>query len=230
MGDRKKHLTFEQLDMKVDGYIKATEDAAPGKVERWSFAVGVFVAGAASLGGTLIGGSVGAYVVWVGLLLELIGLGISLMQFLRRNWKSFRESKRTYAKELDHDYGEYLRFVRWLQTYGPDELSRKLQYIRDRRSSMTFRLGLLTGGVERLGVLPVLIALYFQFKDWQFGDWQALGQVNLAGGLLLWALLLLYLGGWWLIRLRLRLDTFEMLLTEAVRSPRKARTCSETIS
>lgn len=112
---------------------------------------------------------------------------------------------------------EYRRFVEWLHAYGPDELSRKLQYIRDRRSSMTFRLGLLTGGVERLGVLPVLIALYFQFKDWRFGDWQALGQVNLAGGLLLWALLLLYLGGWWLIRLKLRLDTYEMLLTEAIR-------------
>jgi hypothetical protein len=95
---------------------------------------------------------------------------------------------------------------------------------------MTFRLGLLTGGVERLGVLPVLIALYFQFKDWKFGYWQALGQVNLAGGLLLWALLLLYLGGWWLIRLKLRLDTYEMLLAEAVRRSGKARPRSETIS
>ena len=218
MGDRRSHLTFEQLDTKVDEYVKETEDAPPGKVERWSFAMGLFAAGAASLGGTLVGGTAGAYIVLVGFLLELVGLGVSLAQFLRRNWSSFRESMRNYAKELDHDYGEYLKFVRWLQTHGPDELSRKLQYIRDRKGSMTFRLGLLTGGIERLGVFPVLIALYFQFKDWKFGDWQALGQVNLAGGLLLWALLLLYLGGWWLVRLKLRLDTYEMLLAEAIRS------------
>ena len=217
MGEANKHLTFEQLDTEVDRYIKETEDTPPGKVERWSFAFGLFAAGMAGLFGTLIDGSTGVYIVWIGLLLELVGLGISLIEFIRRNWSSFRESKRNYAKDLDHDYDEYLRFLQWLRGYQPEDLRRKLRYIRDRKSSMTFRLGLMTGGIERLGVLPVLVALHFQFKDWEFGDWQALGQVNLAGGLLLWALLLLYLGGWWLIRLRLRLDTYEMLLAEATR-------------
>ncbi len=221
MGNAGKHPTFEQLDAKVDEYVKETEDAPPGKVERWAFAFGLFAAGAASLGGVLVGGHTGVVIVRIGLILELAGLGISLIAFLCRNWSSFRDSKRNYAKELDHDYGEYFRFVEWLRGYDAAELSRKLQYVRDRKSSMTFRLGLLTGGIERLGVLPVLVALYFQFKDWEFGDWQAFGQVNLAGGLLLWALLLLYLGGWWLIRLRLRLDTYEMLISEAIREHQK---------
>lgn len=221
MGNAGKHLTFERLDAKVDEYVKETEDAPPGKVERWSFAFGLFAAGAASLSEALIGGTAGVLILRIGLILELIGLGISLIAFLRRNWSSFRDSKRNYAKELDHDYGEYLRFVEWLRGYDAVELSRKLQYVRDRKSSMTFRLGLLTGGIERLGILPVIVALYFQFKDWEFGDWQALGQVNWAGGLLLWALLLLYLAGWWLIRLRLRLDAYEMLLSEAIREHQK---------
>lgn len=174
-------------------------------------------AGMASLIGTLIDGWAGVRVVRVGLAFELIFLGISAVAFIRRNWKMFRASKRNYAKDLDHDYGEYMRFLGWLRNFKEEDLSRKLRYVRDRKGSMTFRLGLLTGGVERLGVLPVLVALYFQFKDWEFGDWQALGQVNLAAGLLLWALLLLYLGGWWLIRLKLRLDTYEILLAEATR-------------
>ncbi|SDQ25891.1 hypothetical protein [Pseudoxanthomonas sp. CF125] len=217
MDNRREHLTFEQLDAKVDEYIKETNDAPPGHIERWSFALGLFSAGMASLIGTLVDGWTGVRIVRIGLILELAFFAISMAAFIRRNWKMFHASKRSYAKELDHDYGEYMRFLDWLRSYKEEDLSRKLMYIRDRKGSMTFRLGLLTGGVERLGVLPVLVALYFQFKDWEFGDWEALGQVNLAAGLLLWALLLLYLGGWWLIRLKLRLDTYEILLAEATR-------------
>jgi len=217
MDNRKDHLTFEQLDAKVDEYIKETDDAPPGSVERWTFALGLFSAGMASLIGTVVDGWLGVRIVRIGLILELTFFAISMAAFFRRNWKVFRAAKRNYARDLDHDYGEYMRFLDWLRGYKEEDLSRKLRYIRDRKSSMTFRLGLLTGGIERLGVLPVFVALYFQFKDWEFGNWQAFGQINLIAGLLLWALLLLYLAGWWLIRLRLRLDTYEVLLAEATR-------------
>ena len=216
MDTESKRLTFELLDGKVDEYIKETEDAPPGSVERWSFALGLFAAGLASLIGTLVGGWTGVHILRVGLIVELSFFGIAMVMFIRRNLSMFHAAKRNYARELDHDYGQYLGFVQWLRSYEPEELARKLRYIRGRKGSMTYRLGLLTGGIERLGVLPLLVALYFQFKDWEFGDWQVLGHVNFAGGLLLWALLLLYLGGWWLIRLKTRLDTYEVLLAEAV--------------
>jgi hypothetical protein len=69
--------------------------------------------------------------------------------------------------------------------------------------------------VNRLGILPLLAILYLQLKDWRFGDWQALAQVHVVGGLLLWALFLAYLLSWWLVGLSTRWDAYEALLIEA---------------
>ena len=71
------------------------------------------------------------------------------------------------------------------------------------------------GGVERLGILPLLLALYLQFKDWEWGDWGMLAEVNLIQGLLIWALVLVYLSGWRLVRLHARVESYERLLIEA---------------
>ena len=81
---------------------------------------------------------------------------------------------------------------------------------------MSYRLGLAMGGIERLGVFPVLIALYLQFKDWKWGDWAALADVNLVAGLLIWAMVLLYGVGWILIGLKVRLDTYQSILEESL--------------
>jgi hypothetical protein len=119
---------------------------------------------------------------------------------------------------LDKDYVAFREYVAWLGEFPNAEIGRRLRYIRDRKEMMSYRLGLFTGGLERFGIFPLLVALYLQFKDWRFGDWSALGRVNMLGGLLLWALLLAYIGGWFLIRLRTRLDTYEALLAERLNS------------
>ena len=61
----------------------------------------------------------------------------------------------------------------------------------------------------------MLAILYVQFKDWRFGDWQAIGQVHMLGGLLLYALFLAYLLSWWLVGMGTRWDAYEALLIEA---------------
>lgn len=215
MDKPRKDLTFQQLDEQVDAYIKITEDAPPSAVERWSFAIALFAAGFALLIGNIADGPIASYATWIGLAVEILAFAVFLIRFIKRNWKIFRQSRRSYAIDLDGDYGEFLKFVNWLKTFCPVELSQKLRYVRGRKNSMIYRLGLLTGGVERLGVLPVLVALYLQFKDWEFGDWESIGQINVVGGSLLWILLLLYAAGWWLIGLKTRLDTYETLLAEA---------------
>lgn len=50
--------------------------------------------------------------------------------------------------------------------------------MRDRRTNMHDRLGLFTGGMEKLGFMPVLLALYLQLKDWRFGDWTVLSKIT----------------------------------------------------
>jgi hypothetical protein len=87
--------------------------------------------------------------------------------------------------------------------------------VRERKALMSGRLTLVSGGIERLGVLPVLGALYLQFKGWEWGDWAAFSQVNLLGGLLFIALGLVYMAAWMAILLKARLDSMEALLSEA---------------
>ncbi|RDY66904.1 hypothetical protein DX912_11415 [Lysobacter soli] len=79
------------------------------------------------------------------------------------------------------------------------------------------RMGLLLGGIQRLGVLPLLIALYLQFRNWEWGDWAGAFDVNLLAGLLIWAMLLLYAAGWLLVGLRTRLDSYVGLLETSLR-------------
>lgn len=207
-------VTFEDLSNKVDAYVQSSSDPKPGKVERWSFAIGLFAAGFGILAGQLIDGVAGVLVSSVALIVELLGLLLALVLMIKREWKTFAHAHRSFAQELDCDFTIFHEYVDWLKGFPDAEIARMLRYARDRKQMMSYRLGLFTGGLERLGLIPVLVALYLQFKDWTIGDWSALTRVNAVGGLLLWMLLLAYVGGWFLIRLRTRLDVYEALLAE----------------
>lgn len=211
-------LTFELLSTKVEPYIALTTDEPAGSLERWLFAIGLFAGGAGALIATWVGGRTGGWIILFALVIELIGLLGSVVLQVRRNWASFRHAHKSFAKELDGDYGLLDRLLVDIGRYPVSVLERMQRFVAHRRNSMAYRLSLFTGGIERLGVLPVIGGVYLQFKDWEFGDWQAIGNsLHLVGGLLLWMLLLIYLAGWHLIRLRVRLDLYEFLLDEACR-------------
>jgi hypothetical protein len=135
---------------------------------------------------------------------------------LKREWPSFRHPKRELARDLDHDFKLWSGYASELRSFPASQRQKMLRYVRDRRQTMAYRTGLVMGGVERLGILPLLLALYLQFKDWEWGDWGMLAEVNLIQGLLIWALVLVYLGGWRLVRLHARVEGYEQLLVESV--------------
>ncbi|RAO75914.1 hypothetical protein [Dyella jiangningensis] len=215
----RRSLDFAYLEREVSQALLNTADPSPSAVERWSFALGFLIAGIASLVGTLIGGSTGLRIVQVGLVLELAGVLVSVVCFVRRVWGTFAHKHVGLASDLDRDFEELQRVLTWLRTFPYEERSRRLRFLQGRKATFAYRFGLIAGGVERLGVLPVLGLLYLQFKDWEFGDWEALGRVHMVGGLLLWMLLLTYLGAWWLAGLKGRVDLYEILLTEACIEP-----------
>lgn len=70
---------------------------------------------------------------------------------------------------------------------------------------------------ERLGIMPILLALYLQLKDWRWGDWTVLSKITLMQGVLAFLLLLAYALSWHLIRLRVRVQAYEQLLAGANR-------------
>jgi hypothetical protein len=84
---------------------------------------------------------------------------------------------------------------------------------------MIERMGMLYGGLQRLGPFPVLIALYLQFRGWKWGDWAGAFDVNLLGALLIFGMVVLYAVGWMLIGLRTRLDTYVALLEGSIQEP-----------
>jgi hypothetical protein len=166
----------------------------------------------------LIGGWLGMVVALCGLALELIALAAVLTIAFLDARRTFVRHGQQYSRELDTDYVGYRQLVDWLCSFPPQEIARRQRYLRDRKATLGYRLGLFTGGMERLGVLPVLVVLYLQFKDWGFGDWHALGQIHLIGALLLWALLLVYLIAWFLVGVKSRIDIYDALLSEAMAS------------
>ncbi|MNV99402.1 hypothetical protein D3C71_1947560 [compost metagenome] len=77
---------------------------------------------------------------------------------------------------------------------------------------MVDRMGLLYGGLQRLGPFPLLVAVFVQFQAWKKGGWAGVFDVGLAGGILVFFMVLLYVAGWLLISQRIRLDTYINLL------------------
>lgn len=213
--DAKEQLTFQLMNSMLDDFMKKNFSPPAGTVERWAFRLGLLGAAFGMLSGVFLPNRTGLLLTNIGLSVEVAGFGVSLVLMAFREWNNFRHSRRTYAQELDHDYVLYREYVAALRKFPEKEREARLRYVRDRRQVMTQRMGLFLGGLEKLGVLPLLVALYIQFKDWEWGDWNALTQINAVQGLLIWALFLCYAAGWHLISLRSRIDAYELLLAEA---------------
>lgn len=210
-----KVLAFERMDEMIDAYAAATKGSSPGRTERASFVVGVVGTVFALVASGLSPQYLSVWWGVGGVVVELAGFTLFLMLFLKREWRSFRNSKRDYAIELDRDFGKYMGYVGQLRDYPRNQRDHLLRYIQARRKVMHSRMGLVTGGMERLGVIPLLAALYLQFKDWRLGDWAALGDVTFVQGFLAASLLVIYVASWGLILLYSRTEAYELLLIEA---------------
>lgn len=208
-------LTYALIEKKIGQYFKDVWDDKPGVVERLAFGVVTVSLMPLLLAIQFAKSQTAVIALGACMVLLLIALAIGMVCFARREWRTFYRRHDKLSRELDHDYDQWRKLVVEMRTFPMDELARRLRYLSGRKSSLVYRMGLFTGSVQRLGILPLLAILYVQFKDWRFGDWQAFGQVHMVGGLLLWALFLAYLLSWWLVGLGTRWDTYEALLVEA---------------
>jgi hypothetical protein len=213
-------LTFELLHQRVEQYIKRSKRELPGIVERAAFWIGWAGAGfaliAASTTPRWFAPQSALPFVTAGLVIELAGFAISLLLMLKREVPKLLRVRQQHAQEMDSDFQSYREIIAWLERYPVDERRERFRFVRDLKNKMSYRLGLAMGGVERLGIFPVLVVLYLQFRDWEWGSWGALTEINLVGGLLIWAMVLLYGMGWMVMGLKVRLDTYESLLEESL--------------
>lgn len=212
---RTDRLGFGRIETMLRS-VPVTPGEKAGRWERGSFLIGLVAIGLAIAAGLIVPGAAGAVLVLACVVVELAALSVTAWLCLRRHWPSFRHPTRTFAHELDADFVHHRRLVAALRRFPTAQLEARLRYLRARRQSMQHGLSLFTGGLERLGILPVVGVLYLQFRDWRWGDWARLADVNLVQALLIWALLLVYVSGWQLVVVHRRTAVYEALLAEAV--------------
>lgn len=148
------------------------------------------------------------------------GLAITaagLLPGIARNlWVLIRDLRHHRAgmiAQFDHDVAQFRGLVAWLAGYPRHALESSLRYARMGHERMHSRLGMLLGGVERLGLLPVLVSLFVLLRNWQ----------DLLG-LPLWLTILgmlapfLWFVGWLGAEFGRRLQLYAFLCEEALRA------------
>jgi hypothetical protein len=146
-----------------------------------------------------------------GLAAEIVGFVSALTIQFRRDWKNFRIRRAAFASEMDEDNRRYRQLISWLRGYPSSILRDALVYARRRSASMKRRLGLLSGGVERLGILPLVAALFLQARSFSWS-----GRVNTLELIVASVLVILYVLSWWSVVTTLRLDVYEAMLADAL--------------
>ncbi|ODU44260.1 MAG: hypothetical protein ABS96_18925 [Lysobacteraceae bacterium SCN 69-123] len=210
-----QELSFPALNAALDDYLARTDGTKAGAWERWSLIAGIAGAGLGMLLGSVLSGQAGVIAALSGLTLEVLGLGTAFLLQMHRDRHQFLEARLQHAREIEEGYTQYQQLVQQLRAFPLEQRRRRLRYIRDRRTTMHERLGLFTGGMERLGILPLLVALYLQFKDWRWGSWNAFANITLVQGAFAFWILVAYALSWYLVHLRARVQAYELLLAEA---------------
>lgn len=101
-------LSFALLDEKVSQYIRDTDtEERPGKLERWSMAVGWVGGGVGLILAKVLSGKLALVLAVSALVVELIGLGIGMACLIRRQLRSFRRPHVRFSRELDQAYEFY---------------------------------------------------------------------------------------------------------------------------
>lgn len=215
-----QELTFHWLYQRVQGLVDHSIYPKAGRVEKWSFRVGV---GAAAIG--VLAGLTWERWLPVGIALPLVAtcLAVEIGGFVfggilsaRREFRQYIQPRLSHAKEMDSEFLQWQSVVAELRRFPEDQRKKRLRYVSTLRTNMIDRMGMLYGGLQRLGPFPLLVALYLQFRDWKWGDWAGAFDVGWLGALLIFGMVVLYLVGWMLIGQRTRLDTYVALLEASV--------------
>lgn len=218
-GGERAELTFSWLHAKVVGYIAHSLSPRPSPWERYALWIALGAAGVgllvAALSPQVVAPEPAAVALRVCLVLELAAFAVYLGLMATRELPQLLKPRLTHAAEMDSNFAYWQDMVNELRQFPRGQREAKLRFASALRMRMNEHMGLVYGGLQRLGIFPVLIALYLQFRTWK-GDWAAAFDVNLVAGLLIWMMVLLYAAGWLLIGLRTRLDTYVHLLESAL--------------
>lgn len=207
-------LTFAALDAQIDALPQPPEGSTvlPLKTQ-WGF--GVAIAGAlfALLSARLlpIGATCTGVFNLLGVTIEIGGGLVAILSQMPREWLTFGHQRRVFAEQIDFDLPHHLALIDWLRTFPRDQREVRGEFAAYRHARMKEKLPLLTGSIEKLGALPIVIALFLQFKDMRWPP---------HPGWLEIALIVVLVFAYWLsvslVIVRVRLQLYETLLGKSL--------------
>ena len=121
--------------------------------------------------------------------------------------------RREFADVLDFDLRHHLELVAWLKRFPRERLEQMSAFAHHRLERFRSKLPLLTGGIDKLGFLPIVAALFIQFRDIQWPLRHGWPEVLVFGALMwMYWMSLLQVGS------RIRLELYDALLEKALAS------------
>lgn len=215
-------LTYSWLYQQVQMRANQSSYTKASRLQRLSFCLALLAAGvgllAAAASPSIIPPIQAAVITSICLLIEVGGFLVGGALATKGEWRQFAKPRLSHAEEMDGEFAHWRTLVDSLREFPRNQREERLRFVTALRQGMTERLGVMYGGLQKLGLFPVLAALYLQFRNWEWGDWAGAFDVNLVGGLLIFAMVLMYAVGWLLMAVRTRLDTYVSLLEAALRS------------
>lgn len=144
------------------------------------------------------------------LVIEVAGLGVNLW-FTRGEFTSLIRPLEDFSKQLDHDFPHHFEIRNWLITQPEDRLEKYASMAAFRRERYTQKLPMVAGAIPTLGVIPVVLAVYFQGR--QLIEGRHLSLIDWFFG---FALLLFYVLTWTSFITKSRLEALDMHLQGAL--------------
>lgn len=120
------------------------------------------------------------------------------------------------VEQSDHDLAQFRALRSWLQTFPRTELEAHRNFAQFFHERLGSKLVLLMGGIERAGILPVLVAAFFLLREVDGLGIESLADVPLWQGVLAPILVVTWWVGVMAVRMRLTHELYAMVLTDAL--------------
>lgn len=164
--EKASELTFKALNERIDAMPDHPSlSAGLSKAEKYGNAVALLAWALSFLSIKLISDKDWLLITSVLFLcVELGAVGVVVVSKWPPRLPGFRADRNEYAQQLDHDLAQHTQLIDWITRFPRDEIAALSDYAELRQERFRERQPLLLGSVEKLGVFPVLIAVYAQFK------------------------------------------------------------------
>ncbi|NII72997.1 hypothetical protein FHW84_001566 [Dyella sp. SG562] len=164
--DQQAELTFKALNERIDA-IPEHPSVAMGfsTKEKYGYAASLLAFALSLLFAKVLPDSLYTLILACFLLfVELIAIAVVLVPKWPPRFPGLRSERIEYAEQLDGDFQHYEVLTAWVAQFPRDQIADMADYAEMRQERFREKQPLLVGGVEKLGALPVIIAIAAQFR------------------------------------------------------------------